>query len=482
MSLNEQTLVSLREQIRAGDITPVDVARDVAAAVDAQNDEFNAYLTFDAGAIMDEAQRVTDAGDYKSQPLAGLPIALKDNIVVEGGKTTCGSRILEGFVSPYDATVVKKLRSAGAVIAGKTNLDEFAMGSSTENSAFGPSKNPWNKEHAPGGSSGGSAVAVAADLAVASLGSDTGGSIRQPASFSGVVGMKPTYGRVSRYGLVAFASSLDQIGPFSKCVADSAAVLNAICGRDPQDSTSVDAEVSDFEAGLEHGFEGLTFGVPRDFLGVGMNDDVRANFDSVIEGLEREGAKVVDISLPNAQHAVGTYYIIANAEASSNLARYDGVKYGFRAPGDHDVLSMYTHTRDRGFGDEVKRRVLLGTYVLSAGYYDAYYLKAQKIRSLMINDFAAAHEACDLIVLPTAPSTAFKFGEKADPLQMYLSDIFTIPVNLAGLPGVSLPTGLSADGLPFGTQLVGKPLAEATVLQGAAAIERMVKFERRHDG
>ena len=479
MGLNEYGLTRLVTMSRSGEVSPEDVARDIVAAVQNQESEVHAFLSFDGDALIDEAKAVTAAGDYKASVLAGIPIMVKDNICVDGGATTCGSRILENYASPYNATVVDKLRGAGAIVGGKTNLDEFAMGSSTENSAYGPTKNPWNSRHTPGGSSGGSAAAVAADMAIASLGSDTGGSIRQPASFCGVVGMKPTYGRVSRYGLVAFASSLDQIGPLTKSVDDCALLLGAVAGHDPLDSTSLKADVPDFTSGLERGVDGLRIGVPRDFLEVSMEAGVQSNFDDLAEKLNGAGAKVVDVSLPHAKYAVSCYYIIANAEASSNLARYDGVKYGHRTKDDNDVYTMYTRTREEGFGAEVKRRVFLGTYVLSAGYYDAYYLKAQKVRSLIIDDFNKAYERCDLIMLPTAPDTAFKFGAKSDPLQMYLSDIFTIPVNLAGLPAASIPSGLSADRLPYGIQLIGPALDESTVLRGARGIEELAAFEEK---
>lgn len=480
MALNEKSLRDLIHLIDAGDITPADVAADLAAAVAARDGDIGAYLHFDGDALMDSARDVTESGAYRKQALRGLPIAVKDNICVDGVKTTCASKILENYHPPYDATSVVRLRNAGAIVAGKTNLDEFAMGSSTENSALRKTKNPWNLECTPGGSSGGSAAAVSADVALATLGSDTGGSIRQPASFCGVVGMKPTYGRVSRYGLVAFASSLDQIGPLTKSVDDCAIVMNAICGHDPLDSTSVNVPVPDFAKNIDAGAKGLKVGVPRDFIEQGMDDQVGANFTSIVAEMEKAGASIVDIELPHANVATACYYIIANAEASSNLARYDGVKYGHRTGRDSDLLAMYTRTRDEGFGEEVKRRILLGTYVLSSGYYDAYYLKAQKVRSLIIDDFNRAFEKCDVISVPTSPTPAFRIGEKtADPLQMYLSDIFTIPVNLAGLPAVSVPSGLSAERLPFGIQMIGRPLDEAAVLRGGKAIETVAGFKEK---
>jgi aspartyl-tRNA(Asn)/glutamyl-tRNA(Gln) amidotransferase subunit A len=480
LALNEYGIKRLIELIDSGEVSPVDVANDVVTAVAARDGDTHAFLDFDADAIVAAATAVTDSGDYKTAPLRGLPIAIKDNICVQMGKTTCGSRILKDYHPPYDATVVRQLLDAGAIPGGKTNLDEFAMGSSTENSAFGATRNPWNHECAPGGSSGGSAAAVAADMAIAALGTDTGGSIRQPASFCGVVGMKPTYGRVSRYGLVAFASSLDQIGPITKSVEDCAILLGAMCGHDPHDSTSVKVKVPDFGASLGKGAKGLRCGVPRDFIEGGMDQGVKDNFEKMTGDLERAGASIVDVSMPHARYAVACYYIIANAEASSNLARYDGVKYGHRTHNEDDLLTMYTRTRDEGFGDEVKRRVLLGTYVLSSGYYDAHYLKAQKVRSLIIQDFDTGFKNCDVMLVPTAPTPAFRLGEKTeDPLLMYLSDVFTIPVSLAGLPGVSVPTGLSNDRLPYGVQVIGKPMDEATVLRGAMALEEAAAFEEK---
>jgi aspartyl-tRNA(Asn)/glutamyl-tRNA(Gln) amidotransferase subunit A len=480
MGLNQHGLARLVSMLKGGEVSPLDVARDLVAAVEEREQYIHAFLDFDGDALIESARSITNAGGYKSTKLCGVPVMLKDNICVKDRATTCGSRILGRYVSPYDATVVERLRQDGAIIGGKTNLDEFAMGSSTENSGFGPTRNPWSRDHAPGGSSGGSAAAVAADMAIGALGSDTGGSIRQPAGFCGVVGMKPTYGRVSRYGLVAFASSLDQIGPVAKNVEDCALMLDVICGRDPKDATSLTAPVPDFSVKLNRGLKGLTIGVPRDFLGVGMDDGVKDNVDQVVDKLTREGTRVVDVSMPHGKYAVVCYYIIANAEASSNLARYDGVKYGHRTQRDSDIYAMYTRTRDEGFGEEVKRRILLGTYVLSAGYYDAYYLKAQKIRSLIVADFEEAFKLCDVVMLPTAPSPAFKLGEKIDdPLLMYLSDVFTIPLNLAGLPGVSVPSGLSADRLPFGMQLIGRPLDEVTLLQAAKGFQTLIKFEEK---
>ncbi len=480
MDLHRMGVVGLREKLGAGEVTPVDVVDDVLAAIDKHDAEIGAYLDVHAEEALDAARRMTDKGTYRDLPLGGVPIAIKDNMCVAGRRTTCGSRILENYVSPYDATVVERLRAAGAIILGKTNCDEFAMGSSTENSALGKTVNPWDITRAPGGSSGGSAAAVAADIAPAALGSDTGGSIRQPASFCGVVGMKPTYGRVSRYGLVAFASSFDQIGPITKSVADAALLLTAIAGRDPCDATSLSIDVPDFAAALHGDLEGTTLGVPRAFFADSIDDDVRENFESVLALAGKNGARVREVDIPHADYAVETYYVLANAEASANLARFDGVKYGHRSSDSTDLYSMYTRTREEGFGAEVKRRILLGTYVLSAGYYDAYYLQAQKVRSLIIRDFEKAFSDCDLIALPTAPSVAFRLGENADdPLTMYLSDILTIPVNLAGIPAISLPSGLNGQRLPLGVQLMAPALAEEKLLQVAARIEQAIQFEER---
>jgi aspartyl-tRNA(Asn)/glutamyl-tRNA(Gln) amidotransferase subunit A len=390
-----------------------------------------------------------------------------------GLRTTCGSRILGDYAPPYTATAVARLTAAGAIIVGKTNLDEFAMGSSNENSAFGPARNPHNTDYVPGGSSGGSAVAVAAGLAPVALGSDTGGSVRQPASFCGVVGLKPTYGRVSRYGLVAFASSLDQIGPLANTVADAALVLQVIAGHDRHDATSANVEVGDYLAGLNDGVKGLRVGVPAECFAEGLDSEVREHVEAALQQLEAAGAELVEISLPHTKYAVAAYYIIATAEASANLARYDGVRYGFRAEEARTLAELYRRTRDEGFGAEVKRRIMLGTFALSSGYYDAYYEKAQRVRTMLVQDFAEAFNRCEVIATPTAPTPPFKIGEKtADPLAMYLSDIYTVTINLAGLPGVSVPCGMSRAGLPLGAQLIGKPFDEATLLRASAVIAR----------
>jgi aspartyl-tRNA(Asn)/glutamyl-tRNA(Gln) amidotransferase subunit A len=394
-------------------------------------------------------------------------------------RTTCASRILERFVPPYDATVVARLRAAGAVMLGKTNMDEFAMGSSTENSAFQPTRNPWDLSRVPGGSSGGSAAAVAAELAAATLGTDTGGSIRQPAAFCGVVGLKPTYGRVSRYGLIAFASSLDQIGPLTRDVRDAAVLLEVMAGHDPRDTTSVDAPVPDYTRLLDGGVRGLKLGVPREYFAEGLDPEVEGIVRQAIDVLRTQGASLEPISLPTTDYGIAVYYLIAPAEASSNLARYDGVKYGLRVSGARDLIEMSARTRAAGFGAEVKRRIMLGTYALSAGYYDAYYGRAQKVRTLVRRDFERAFAAVDLIVAPTTPSVAFKHGEKEDPLAMYLNDVFTVPSSLAGLPAVSVGCGFTAAGLPVGLQLIGKPLDEATLLRAASAYEQATAWGER---
>jgi aspartyl-tRNA(Asn)/glutamyl-tRNA(Gln) amidotransferase subunit A len=407
-------------------------------------------------------------------PLMGMPVAVKDNICTQGVLTTCASRMLGNFVPPYDASVIARLRGQSYLLLGKTNLDEFAMGSSTENSAFGPSRNPWNLSRVPGGSSGGSAAAVAADLCAAALGSDTGGSIRQPAACCGVVGLKPTYGRVSRFGLVAFASSLDQIGPITKDVADAAMLLGVIAGHDPLDSTSANLPVPDYAKALKKkDFKKLKVGVPREYFAEGLDPEVEQAVQAAIEEIKQLGAEIKEIALPRTDAAIATYYLIATAEASSNLARYDGVKFGLRSKETRNLLDMYMKTRQEGFGPEVKRRIMLGTYALSAGYYDAFYGKAQAVRTLIRQDFEEAFREVDLIVTPVTPTPAFKLGEKSeDPLQMYLSDIYTISVNLAGNPAISVPCGFSKEGLPIGLQLIGRPFEEETLLRGAYAYEQ----------
>jgi len=435
----------------------------------------NAFLTMISDSAIAQAQEIDRAAVQGDElpPLAGAIIAVKDNMVMRGVRTTAGSRILFNYKPPYTATAIERLQSAGAIIIGKTNLDEFAMGSSTENSAFGPVRNPWDTSRVPGGSSGGSAVAVSAGMAMGALGSDTGGSIRQPASLCGVVGLKPTYGRVSRYGLIAFGSSLDQIGPFANSVEDAAQILSVIAGRDANDSTSSNVDVEDYAASLNGNISGLRIGVPGEYFGAGLDSEVKQAIDQAIKKLEEAGARIVDVSLPHTEYAVPVYYLIATAEASANLARFDGVRYGLRAEEATTLKSMYSRTRDQGFGAEVKRRIMLGTYALSAGYYDQYYGKAQKVRSLIERDFREAFEKCDVIATPTAPTPAFKLGDKTnDPLEMYLSDIYTITANLAGVPGLSMPCGLSSSGLPIGIQLIGKHFDEARLLRTAYNLEQ----------
>jgi aspartyl-tRNA(Asn)/glutamyl-tRNA(Gln) amidotransferase subunit A len=462
------------------EVSPVEVTEQFLERIQRVDGQLNSYLTVDAEGARTQAREAEGRlGRGEATPLTGTPLALKDVLTTKGLRTTCGSKILDNFVPPFDATVCAKLREAGAVFLGKVNMDEFAMGSSTENSAFGPTHNPWNRDYIPGGSSGGSAAAVAADLCTGSLGSDTGGSIRQPACHCGVVGLKPTYGRVSRYGLVAYASSLDQIGPLTKEVRDAALLLNCIAGHDRRDSTSVDQPVPDYLEGLGREIKGLKIGVPREYFGPGLDPEVAGAVQAALKTLEGLGAELIEVSLPNTEYAVAVYYVVAVAEASSNLARYDGVKYGVRQEG-RNLLEMYAATRTRGFGAEVRRRIMLGTYALSAGYYDAYYRKASQVRALIRGDFDATFEKCDLLATPVSPTPAFRLGEKmADPLTMYLSDIFTISANLAGVPGISVPCGFSSAGLPIGLQLMGPPFGEAALLQAAYAFEEATEFHRR---
>lgn len=444
-----------------------------------QKKHLNAFLSVNPEYALQQA----DAIDVKlvagtAGPLAGMVVAIKDNICIQGGPATCASRILENFRSLYDATVIKKLSDADAILIGKTNLDEFAMGSSTENSAFGAVKNPVDETRVPGGSSGGSCVAVAAEMAMTALGSDTGGSIRQPAAFCGIVGLKPTYGRVSRYGLVALSSSFDQIGPFAHTVRDAATVLNIIAGHDPNDSTSADIPVPDYTAALTRDVKGLRIGIAREAFGEGLQEDTRRAIERVLELLRAQGATIEEISLPHSEYTTATYYILMTAEASSNLARYDGARYGYRSPHPHDLAEMYTKSRSEGFGAEVKRRIMLGTYVLSAGYYDAYYRKAQKVRRLIQQDFFTAYKKVDCIISPVSPTTAFKCGEKTDdPLQMYLMDIYTVSANLAGIPAISIPCGKDSRGLPIGLQISGKQFDETTILRCADQIESLISTD-----
>lgn len=472
--LHSLTAHRLKELMEKGEVKPSDILSDLLDRVKALDGKIKAFVRTnkpDAGKIN---------GIDKNLRLAGIPIAIKDNICVKDEETTCASKILAGFRPPYDATVIKKLKAAGAVLMGKANMDEFAFGSSCETSCYGPTRNPWDLARIPGGSSGGSAAATAADETIFALGSDTGGSIRQPASLCGVVGLKPTYGRVSRYGLIAFASSLDQIGPITKDVKDAAILLGVIAGHDEMDTTSVDVPVPDYTRSLVKDVKGLRIGVPKEYFIKGLDEEVESSIRSAIDLLKKSGAKIVDISLPHTEYAVSTYYIIAPAEASSNLARFDGVQYGHRTNAAKDMIDMYIKTRSEGFGNEAKRRILLGTYCLSSGYYDAYYLKAQKVRTKIKEDFDKAFGLCDVIITPTSPTPAFKIGEKTgDPLSMYLSDIYTIPANLAGLPAMSIPCGFSKNGLPIGMQILAKPFDEETIFRTAYTFEQNTDFHKQ---
>lgn len=480
MSLHKLTLLDLQRKFTAGEVNAREIVRAYSLRINQVEPKVKAYITQtkDAAAAQAEALDEKLKGWRRTLPLMAMPLAIKDNICTEGVLTTCASRILGNFTPPYDATVIAKLREQGYLLLGKTNLDEFAMGSSTENSAFGPSRNPWNLQYVPGGSSGGSAAAVAADECVAALGSDTGGSIRQPAAFCGVVGLKPTYGRVSRYGLVAFASSLDQIGPITKCVADAAILLGIIAGHDPRDSTSAAVPVPDYLKVLKRrDLRKVRIGVPVEYFAEGLDPEVDRAVKDAIGELKKLGGEIKEIKLPTTDAAIATYYVIATAEASSNLARYDGVKYGLRSKQTKDLLELYMKTRQEGFGPEVKRRIMLGTYALSAGYYEAYYGKAQAVRTLIRRDFDAAFKEVDLIVTPVTPTPAFKLSEKVDdPLQMYLSDIYTISVNLAGVPAISLPCGFSTAGLPIGLQIIGRPFEEDMVIRAAHAYEQVTNW------
>ena len=464
--MKHTTILQAKADLKAKKYSAVELLASVYARIDAVEDKINAYINLTRDLAMAQAEaadKKLSAGE--DAPLLGIPLALKDLICAQGERTTCASRSLENFVAPYDATVTERLKAAGAVIVGKTNMDEFAMGSSNENSYFKPTKNPWDTTRVPGGSSGGSAAAVAAQECLGALGSDTGGSIRQPASFCGVTGLKPTYGRVSRFGLVAFASSLDQIGPMAQTAADSALLLNVIGGHDSRDSTSANIPLPDFMQALDRDVRGMKMGVPKEYFTSGIDPEVEKSALTAIAKLESLGMERVEISLPHTEYAVACYYILACAEASANLSRYDGVRYGFRSESRENLLDMYANTRAEGFGEEVKRRILLGAFVLSSGYYDAYYLKGQQARTLIKQDFDAAYKKCDVIVAPNSPMPAFKLGEKTDdPLQMYLSDIYTISANLAGIPAISIPCGFTSGGLPVGLQLMAKHFAEETLL------------------
>jgi aspartyl-tRNA(Asn)/glutamyl-tRNA(Gln) amidotransferase subunit A len=478
MELYELTIHELHNKLKRKEVSSVEATRSCLARIESVEEKVNAFITVtpeEALKSAEDADRRIAAGDMDI--LTGIPIALKDIFLTKGIKTTCASRILRNFVSPYDATAWLKLKERGAVLVGKLNQDEFAMGSSCESSAFGPTKNPWDLGCIPGGSSGGSAAAIAAQEATATLGTDTGGSIRQPASHCGCVGLKPTYGRVSRYGVIAYASSLDQVGPVVRDVADCAIMLGAVAGYDPLDSTSVNLPVPDYRSALGHDIKGLKIGLPREYFIEGLDPDVKQAMDEAVATYTRVGAEFRDISLPHTDYAVACYYLIATAEASSNLARYDGVRFGHRTEEAKSLTDMFARTRDEGFGPEVKRRIMLGTYALSSGYYDAYYLKAQKVRTLIMQDFIKAFGEVDVILTPVAPTPAFRIGEKTnDPLRMYLSDIFTIPVNLAGTCGISVPAGSSGNGLPIGLQLVGRPFGEETILRAAYAFEQATEW------
>ncbi|OGO04401.1 MAG: aspartyl/glutamyl-tRNA amidotransferase subunit A [Chloroflexi bacterium RBG_13_56_8] len=483
MELHQLTIHQAQQALRDKTVSSVELTRAVLARIEKVDPSVKAYLRITPEKALqsaEEADRRRSQG--KDLPLLGIPLATKDVLAIRGVETTCGSRILKGFVPPYDATAIAKLRCAGAVFLGMTNMDEFAMGSSTENSGYFVTHNPWNFSHVPGGSSGGSAAAVAADECLGALGSDTGGSVRQPAALCGVAGLKPTYGRVSRYGLVAFASSLDQIGPLGKDVTDCTILLQAIAGHDPKDSTSANVPVPNYLEALQPDVSGMRLGVPKEYFVEGMQPEVEQAVHDALEVWKKLGAEIVEISMPHTEYALPVYYLIATAEASANLARYDSVKYGYTYPDAQDIWDAYRKTRQEGFGAEVKRRIMLGTYALSAGYYDAYYLKAQKVRTLIKQDFDRAYEQCDALIVPTTPTTAFRIGEKIDdPLQMYLSDIFTLSLNLAGLCGISIPCGL-ADGLPIGVQVLGDAYEEATILRVAYAYEQATDWHLREPG
>ena len=474
-----RTIKEAAALIEKREASPVELTELFLERISAEDGRINSYITVWEEAALDaarKAEKEISEGNYLGA-LHGVPIALKDIFVTKDSRTTCGSKMLRDFVAPYNSTVAEKLMASGSVVLGKNNMDEFAMGSSNETSYFGPVKNPWDTDRVPGGSSGGSAAATAANLCVASVGTDTGGSIRQPGSLCGVVGMKPTYGRVSRYGMIAFASSLDQAGPLAKTVEDAAIILSSIAGHDPMDSTSVNLPTADYASALSTDIKGLRVGIPKEYFVSGMDPEVEKSVREAIAELETLGAEIVEISLPHSRYAVSTYYIIAPSEASSNLARYDGVRYTYRCEDPETLRDLFFRSRSEGFGDEVKRRIMLGTYALSTGYYDAYYLKAQKVRTLIIRDFDSAWEKIDVIAGATSPETAFRIGEKTDdPLKMYLSDILTIPCNIAGLPGISVPCGFSSEKLPIGLQIMGKPFDEQTVLNVAYAYEQSTKW------
>ena len=482
MTLNQLTAHKAINLIKKKKATAYEIIQDIFNQIDKVDNLIKAFLVVEREEALKKAQEIDKKvkNGEKIPPLAGVAIAVKDIIATQGTETTCGSKILKGFIPPYDATVINRLKDAGAIIIGKTNMDEFAMGSSTENSAFGPTHNPWDLERVPGGSSGGSTAAVAADETFVALGTDTGGSVRQPASLCGMVGLKPTYGRVSRYGLVAYASSLDQIGPITKDVTDCALIMKVISGYDKMDSTSVNLGVPDYLKSCQAGIKGLKIGVPKEYFIEGIDREVKDALDKALKMFEKLGARIEEVSLPHTEYSLPTYYLIATAEASSNLARYDGVQYGYRTEDYEDLSSMYQKTRSEGFGSEVKRRIMLGTYALSSGYYDAYYLKAQKVRTLIKEDFDKAFSKYDILITPTSPTPAFKLNEKvSDPLTMYLSDIYTIPINLAGIPAISLNCGYSKNNLPIGLQIIGKHFSEETILRAAFNFEQNCEVEKK---
>lgn len=482
MELYSKTLSEIAKDIKNKKITIKEVLDSVYKRIEEVEPKVGAYITLTkkeaykrAGKLQEKLDNGEDIG-----LLGGVPIAIKDNICTKNVKTTCASKMLENFEPIYNATVIEKLEDAGAIMIGKTNMDEFAMGSSTETSYFKKTANPWDVERVPGGSSGGSAACVSADMAYAALGSDTGGSIRQPASYCSVVGLKPTYGLISRYGLIAFASSLDQIGPFGKTVEDAAIMLNVIAGHDKKDTTSADLEKKDYTKSLVNDVKGMKIGIPVTFVNDGINNDVKEAYDNSVNTLKELGAEIVDVKLEYAKYSLATYYIIATAEASSNLGRYDGIRYGHRAKEFSDLIDLYTKSRTEGFGDEVKRRIMLGTYVLSSGYYDAYYKRAQQVRTLIVEDFKKTFESCDAIMIPTAPNTSFKMGEHStNPLEMYLEDIFTVPVNIAGLPAISIPGGFASNGMPIGLQFITKAFDEEKLLQIAYTYEQNTEFSKK---
>ena len=481
MDITSLTLNESTEKLKKREISSKELTSAYLKRIEAVDKKIRAYLTVCPETALrqaEEADKRLKQGD--STPLTGIPFGIKDIFTTKGVRTTCASKMLENFVPPYDATVVEKLKNSGIVMLGKLNMDEFAMGSSTENSAFAKTVNPWDVERVPGGSSGGSSAAIASSLCAASIGTDTGGSIRQPASLCGVVGLKPTYGRVSRFGMVAFASSLDQAGPITKDVTDAAIVLSIMAGHDHKDATSINAPVPDYAASLNAKIKGLKIGIPKEYFVTGLDKEVEGAITAAIEVLKGLGCETVEVSLPHTEYAVAVYYLVATAEASSNLARFDGVKYGLRMDAGKGLLDMYKETRDKGFGSEVKRRIMLGTYSLSAGYYEAYYKKASQVRTLIKQDFDEAFKKCDVILTPTSPTAAFKLGEKTDdPLTMYLSDIFTISCNLAGIPGISLPCGFTKNNLPIGLQLLGRHLDEQTILNTAFAYEKSTEWHKK---